>query len=267
MAGAEVVGRTRYCIHPGDLVDRIPIHGGTKTLTTQEELSTVVQSGDLVLLDREENPKAFCERFEALGARVIATHIRNLADFEHALDELVLVFRQSEEHQVAERLIEMQVRSRQVQKLLPRGAIPSLRSKGDRWNPHAPTALVIWTTEGARDATVSKEQGSATEWMLGSPQVYLGDVFQRLTGQQLWVPTIGPSAVGRDYPVTPHFPADLQVILLTEPFPFWRRFDAWADDLIRQGARSVHLVDGEAMSWFGIRSLRALEDLLMEAKA
>jgi hypothetical protein len=101
--------------------------------------------------------------------------------------------------------------------------------------------------------------------MIASPQVFLGDVFRRLTGTSLWIPELGSDPPEASiYPRTSQFPQGLQILLITEPFPFWRKFDVWGRDLLSQGARGVHLVDGEAMSWFGVRSLRLLEDLLAE---
>ena len=53
-AGIEVVGRTRFCIHPREKIKNIPAVGGTKNVDWQKvnELKA-----DLLILDQEENPK------------------------------------------------------------------------------------------------------------------------------------------------------------------------------------------------------------------
>ena len=51
----SIVGRTPWCIHPADQVNKVPVVGGTKTPTR----SKIIQARpDLVVLDRDENPKA-----------------------------------------------------------------------------------------------------------------------------------------------------------------------------------------------------------------
>ena len=50
--GVEVVGRTRFCIHPADKVADIPAVGGTKEVNWQRCLAL---EPDLVVMDKEEN--------------------------------------------------------------------------------------------------------------------------------------------------------------------------------------------------------------------
>ena len=50
----EVVGRTPWCIHPAAAHD-VPVVGGTKTPNLNKILDA---RPDVVVLDREENPKA-----------------------------------------------------------------------------------------------------------------------------------------------------------------------------------------------------------------
>lgn len=294
LAQAQVVGRTRYCIHPRDLVSSIPSHGGTKTLQAEHPSASLVRPGDLVILDRDENPKAFLESFQARGAEVLATHVRNLEDLHRELGKLAENFLHAQDHEVAQALNGLRVRTRQVMQLKPSHRLPILRSLGGKWSQDSEssaTALVIWQqgklpkAKGASDlddSLQSEKPHSPSNsppnlWMLASSEVFLGDLFWRLTGQKLWSPPEADRRKPNDnskltssadtnsqvaYPQVSGFPRGTQILLMTEPYPFWRNFESWAQLLLDQGARGVHLVDGEAMSWFGIRSLRALEDLL-----
>ena len=56
--GVEVVGRTRFCIHPEEVVRRIPVVGGTKSVNWDRchQLKP-----DLVVMDREENTLPMAE--------------------------------------------------------------------------------------------------------------------------------------------------------------------------------------------------------------
>ena len=58
-AGVDVVGRTRFCIHPEGKVGSIAALGGTKNLKSQELMNL---KPDLIILDQEENPKEFIKR-------------------------------------------------------------------------------------------------------------------------------------------------------------------------------------------------------------
>ncbi len=65
-AGEKLVGRTRFCIHPGDRVGDVEAVGGTK----DPEVARIVElEPDLVLLNEEENRR---EDFEALSAAGVA---------------------------------------------------------------------------------------------------------------------------------------------------------------------------------------------------
>ena len=58
LTSESIVGRTPWCIHPKDDVDDVQVVGGTKTPT----LSKIKAARpDLVVMDRDENPKAVYE--------------------------------------------------------------------------------------------------------------------------------------------------------------------------------------------------------------
>ena len=55
---SQLVGRTPWCIHPESFVQNVPVVGGTKTPNLNKIRNA---QPDLVILDREENPKEFYE--------------------------------------------------------------------------------------------------------------------------------------------------------------------------------------------------------------
>src|SRR5437868_6660844 len=78
-SGVEVVGRTRFCIHPHEKVAAIPVVGGTKDWNL-EKLRAL--KPDLLLLDQEENPKFMAEQSEF---PFHATHIESVQSVAGAL--------------------------------------------------------------------------------------------------------------------------------------------------------------------------------------
>ncbi len=72
--GDDVVGVTRYCVHPQDGVQRIDKIGGTKNPSIER---IVDLAPDLVLLNREENRIEDAEALKAAGLRCHISMPRN----------------------------------------------------------------------------------------------------------------------------------------------------------------------------------------------
>lgn len=70
-AGVEVVGRTRFCIHPPE-AQAIPIVGGTKDGDWEKVRGL---KPDLVIFDREENTR---EMAQACGVPFLSTHVTSM---------------------------------------------------------------------------------------------------------------------------------------------------------------------------------------------
>ena len=77
--GAEVVGRTKFCIHPSAAVENIPVIGGTKNFRFSEieELNP-----DLIIGNKEEN---YLEGIEQLKSNY-PVWITDIQSFHHAID-------------------------------------------------------------------------------------------------------------------------------------------------------------------------------------
>jgi len=79
---ARLVGRTRYCIEPKWIRNTVPAVGGTK----DPDLGRIRDlAPDLVILERDENPKEVAEALTALGIRWLALEIRTVKDCVVAL--------------------------------------------------------------------------------------------------------------------------------------------------------------------------------------
>lgn len=216
--GAELVGRTRFCIHPAGRVDAVEKVGGTKN----PKIDRIVElAPDLVLLNEEENRR---EDAEALTASGIACHVsfprtaletaamvRSIADAVDARDEGERIAR------------DIETRHTRV-----------LRAAADR--PPATFAYLIW-----RDPIMTVNADTFVSALLadaGGRNVFADDSTR--------YPTITADALRA---------ADPDVVLLsTEPFPFK---PAHADELAAATgiARDrFEIVDGELLSWHGSRT-------------
>lgn len=81
-AGVNVVGRTRFCIHPAEKVKNIPIVGGTKNIDWDKVQSL---QANIIILDKEENPKSFADQSPI---PFIATHIQDISTCIFSLKHL-----------------------------------------------------------------------------------------------------------------------------------------------------------------------------------
>ncbi|MDH5034420.1 ABC transporter substrate-binding protein [Chryseobacterium cucumeris] len=84
----EVVGRTKFCIHPQDKVKNVPIIGGTKNINI-EKIKAL--QPDLILANKEENVK---DQVEALmdDHKVMVTNIDTIEDNYYLLKNLGKLF-------------------------------------------------------------------------------------------------------------------------------------------------------------------------------
>ncbi|HJV38010.1 MAG TPA: helical backbone metal receptor, partial [Geothrix sp.] len=82
---ARLAGRTRYCIEPRWIRNTVPAVGGTKNpdLDRIRDLAP-----DLVILERDENPKEVADALTALDIPWMALEIRTVKDCVRALRQL-----------------------------------------------------------------------------------------------------------------------------------------------------------------------------------
>lgn len=82
--GKQLIARTKFCIHPKDLVDKIPVVGGTKKINIQK---LAALAPDLVIGNIEENVKEDIEMI-ADFAPVYLSDIKNIQDIKKFLFDL-----------------------------------------------------------------------------------------------------------------------------------------------------------------------------------
>ena len=233
--GIDVVGRTRFCIHPERAVSDIAIVGGTKEVNWEacERLSP-----DIVMMDREENTLPMAE---TCPYPWWATHVTSVDNVGPELQRLADMLDSPALRQLG-------------------GEWARLANQPDldfrRWD-HLPAVLDRVGTKTA-DFKRIEYMIWRDPWMAVSGQTFIGSVLRKVgMGGYL-------STHDQPYPELPGSSMpdpDTFYLFSSEPYPFGRHVDA----LSEAGFNGV-LVDGEFYSWFGSRSLRLLKHY-MEANS
>lgn len=91
----EIIGRTKFCIHPKELVKDVEIIGGTKNLNI-EKIKAL--KPDLIIANKEENVK---EQVEELmkDFKVLVTNVETLEDNYYLIKQLGHLFGKEEKAQ------------------------------------------------------------------------------------------------------------------------------------------------------------------------
>ena len=236
-----VVGRTRFCIEPEGLTQSILSVGGTKDWDF-----SAIQSLNptLLILDKEENPK-FMSKGHSIP--IVATHVQDLESCALGI------------HQIRHAL----------EGTLGAEAQEGLQNLAGRWSQLASRSLPpniknpqFWQDFPGVMNWIKKPQGPVEHiyyiiwknpWMVASHETFIGAMFSKIGIRLL---PQGTSAINR-YPEVILDRLDKLTTLLffsSEPYPFHKK----KSELEKLGFACA-LVDGQAFSWFGLRSLLFLE--------
>lgn len=256
-ADVQVVGRTRFCIHPKDLVKDLVSLGGTKTLSPSvgDEILKIrdryPDRSIFAVLDREENPKFFYEELIQLGVEPFVTHVEKLEDIPRELGRLEELMKSHHQE-------------------VPAKSFAILRSRfetvlGKRHQVQPKQILkraVLKVSEGVDPSAMVKAEKLCyliwkKPWMTISHQTLIASVLEFVLSRPegsakafLFSPGDGR------YPEIKELPESVLPVYSSEPYPFLKEYDQLPKGIF---------VDGELYSWFGIRLLRFLEDLVEQS--
>lgn len=229
--GVNVVGRTRFCIHPKDQVADITRVGGTKGVDW-DRCATL--QPDIVIFDQEENIKAMAD---ACPWDWHATHITSIDNVGPELQALGRVLKNPGLVELGKKWLELAN--------MPDNAysgvanIPGLLEiVGDARRDYQRIEYIIW-----RDP-----------WMAVGPNTFIQSMLGKLGVRALLVahnksyPELDEQAMQR---------TDTFYLFSSEPFPFARHKQSLSD-----AGFNGAIVNGEAYSWFGIRSYEFLRQHL-----
>ena len=221
--GADLVGRTAWCVHPEDRVEAIEKVGGTKT---PDVARIAGLRPDLVLMNEEENR---VEDAQALRAAGLLLHVSMPRDARATAQMVRSIGAAIERVGEAEKIaLDIEARSARVIEAA-RGARPV------RW------AYLIW-----RKPFMSVNQDT-----------FVSALLDQAGGENIFAasPERYPTVEVRE--LVAHSP-DV-IFLCTEPFPFQ---DKHRDELAQATGFSRErfvIADGELLSWHGSRTPRGID--------
>ena len=220
---AEIVGVTRWCVHPKELVARAPKVGGTKD---PDVARIVALAPDLVVCEKEENRKEDVEAMQRAGLSVFLSDVRSIAGSKR---DVARLGEATGKEEAAAALVERIDAS-----------VDAVRR--DSAGVAIPVYVPIWRRP----------------WMTLTRDTYAHDVLA-LAGAH----NVFGDADGRYPERTPEeaIEAGARVALLpTEPYPFADKLDAAVEELVEAGfpRERIRLVDGEALTWYGAREVEGL---------
>ena len=216
--GAELVGRTKFCVHPADRVGAVEKVGGTKN----PKLDRIIElAPDLVLLNEEENRREDAEALGAAGVRCHVSFPRTALDTADMVRSIAGAVNASAEGERIARDIETR-HARVAQAAAGRQPVTF--------------AYLIWREP----------------WMTVNVDTFVSALLGDAGGRNAFAsrsnryPVITPEELGDANPDV--------VLLSTEPFPFK---PSHADELARASGvarERFRVVDGELLSWHGSRT-------------
>lgn len=215
--GADVIGRTRFCVHPVGSVDAVERVGGTKN----PRIARIIElSPDVVFMNEEENRLEDATALRAAGIEVHSSLPRTAEETAVMVRSIgTRVGRPDDGERIA---ADIEARATQAR---ARAAGRLVRY-----------AYVIWREPWM---TINDDTFVAGLLDLAGGVNVFGDASQRY-------PTIELSQLAEARPTV--------VLLSTEPFPFADRHRVEVAEASGIPEAQVQIVDGELLSWHGSRT-------------
>ncbi len=236
--GPHLVARTGFCIHPAAALAGVPKVGGTKDVRL-DALRQLAPSHVIVNVD--ENRLETVEALRAWGVQVVVTHPCSPQDVRPLIAQLVDAFAPGScaPDEVRQRAAAIDAElSAELALTVPKDEAP------------VSVLYLVWRSP----------------WMTVARDTYISRLLARI-GWQTWPDAEGGPHGAARYPAVlgsePGLAEVEQVLLSSEPYAFTQAHVAEAKTLCPRAR--VRLVDGEALSWYGVRTapgLRYLRQLL-----
>ncbi|MEC9283369.1 MAG: helical backbone metal receptor [Bdellovibrionota bacterium] len=218
----DVVARTRYCIHPKDSVQSIPIIGGTKAVDWSK-----APEAELVILDKEENSQKMAE---SCPYPLYVMHITNLESLRKTLLDLSKLLKNQKIMDLANKLETVLKKDLMDKKKLR--DFPGIIQANEEFFQSKSLSYLIWKKP----------------YMEIGANTFIADMIKELGYSSFF------SFQESKYPEIESLDASKNhgYILSSEPYPFAKDYVEYSK------AFPCALVDGESFSWYGVRSIEFL---------
>ena len=226
--GDRVVGRTGFCIHPREAVRAVPKVGGTKSVKL-DAIRALAPTHVIVNID--ENEKPTIDALAQFVPHVIVTHPLTPHDNLSLYALMGTLFGREQNAQSLADALSSRIES----------------IEQESW-PERHVLYVIW-----RDP-----------WMTITRDTYISAML-RLVNWQTWPAVMGGFKGADRYPTFDFDPPVIarveRILLSSEPYRFTAKHrDELAADP-RLAGKTIQLVDGEMISWYGSRAIEGIDYL------
>lgn len=231
----QIVGRTGFCVHPHEKVRQVRKVGGTKAVNV-EAIRALTPTHLIVNID--ENERDTVEQLRAFVPHVVVTHPQTPRDNLSLYTLLGAIFDRSQEAQRLSEALEAR-----------------LREAAAHAFPAQNVLYLIWHEP----------------WMTVARDTYIAAMLRLVNWQTL--PDVKGGAAGAaryptlDFDRAPWLAEVDRILLSSEPYRFTQ---AHCDALKRHprlGGKRIELIDGELVSWYGVRAIEGIGYLLRQAAA
>ncbi len=230
----NVVGRTRFCIHPVTKINKIPSVAGTKDINWKKIKAL---KPDLVILDKEENT---LEMAESCPYPYIALHITGVNNISLELLKLAERIESQNLKLIAKRWEKITEKPNKI--LSENSVIPAIISELENQS-------INWKTVKHINYMIWKDP-----WMAIGPNTFIFSMLEKLGFAKYLIKREGKYPNLGDL-LTPN--DNTFYLFSSEPFPFER----YQNELVNAGFKGA-VINGESYSWYGTRSLIFLENEL-----
>ncbi len=227
--GDSVVARTQFCVHPKDKLEKLPSVGGTKKINL-ERLRELAPTH--VVLNVDENTRGLDDALKDVVPNIIVTHPLMPRDNLDLFRMMGAIFDRAERAEALCQDFEMALRS--LMSFAPR-----LRDRR--------VLYLIWKDP----------------WMTVSPNTYVARMLELVRWR-----TVSTDTKVR-YPtlqITPKLLEAVDIVLFaSDPYAF---DDAQVEafrERFKTGRKTLRMIDGEMVSWYGSRAIKGLTYLRQAA--
>jgi hypothetical protein len=226
-ADLNVIARTRFCVHPAEIVKNLPAVGGTKAFNLDELLAL---KPDFVVLDKEENKKEMADALLKHNIQLIVSHVSTVQSAADFLNDISGIFNNKKLKEFSNQYQDIidKMPKLSVEKFFKNSIVQS-NAELDIEN----LDYVIWKNP----------------YMAIGPNTFIADVFGLFNlklnlaeKQSLKYPEVNEDLIKKSH-----------CLFSSEPFPFHKQVDA----LNAEGFK-YSIIDGEKISWYGVRNLNFL---------
>lgn len=231
----QIVGRTGFCVHPRDKVRAVRKVGGTKAVNL-DAVRALRPTHLIVNID--ENERDTVEQLRACVPHIVVTHPQTPQDNLALYALLGAIFDRVQEAQRLSEMLEDRLRAAATHAFAAQSVL-----------------YLIWREP----------------WMTVARDTYIAAMLRLVNWRTL--PDVQGGAAGAaryptlDFDATPWLAGVDRILLSSEPYRFTSAHrDALARDPRLAGKR-IELIDGEMVSWYGVRAIEGVDYLMRRATA